>query len=158
MGLLQDPVKVVEFLKSGQVESLTEDKFQDSILIRSENEALKKGETPIVMITDVHSQHILEHKEVLNDPDSRLDPNIVNNTLAHIQEHIQAYKSIDPDLAAILQLQPLPSMQVPPQQEQPIPEIAGQNVPGPPNGTPPQIEQGYDETMNNIANTQGEQV
>lgn len=150
MGILQDPVKAIEFLKSGQVESLTEDKFKDSILIRSENEMLKKGEMPVVMVTDMHTQHILEHKEVLNDPDARLDPNIANGVTQHLMEHINAYKSIDPDLAAILGLQPLPSMQMGQMPPQPNPQVAGENLPNTPNGTPPQIEQGYEDSMNQL--------
>jgi hypothetical protein len=150
MGILQDPVKAVEFLRTGQVDSLTEDKFKDSILIRSENEMLKKGELPPVMITDMHPAHILQHKEVLNDPDSRNDPKVTEATTQHLMDHIAAYKNMDPDLAAILQLQPLPSMQAGPAPQEPNPEVEGQNIPNTPQGTPPDIAQGFETTMNNI--------
>jgi hypothetical protein len=150
MGILQDPVKAVEFLRTGQVDSLTEDKFKDSILIRSENEMLKKGEVPPVMVTDMHPAHILQHKEVLNDPDSRNDPNVTTATTQHLMDHIAAYKTIDPDLAAILGLQPLPSMQAGPAPQTSSPEVEGQNIPNTPQGTPPEIAQDFETTMNNI--------
>jgi hypothetical protein len=150
MGILQDPVKAIEFLRTGQVDSLTEDKFKDSILIRSENEMLKKGEAPIVMVSDMHPSHILQHKEVLNDPEARLDAKVSEAVTQHLMDHIAAYKNIDPDLAAILGLAPLPSMQAGPSPQESSPEIEGQPIPNTPNGTPPQIEQGFEESMNSL--------
>jgi hypothetical protein len=55
---------------------------------------------------------------VLNSPEARANPNIVQNTLSHIQEHINFAKSIDPALAAMLKQQsfaPAPIPQAPEQ-------------------------------------------
>jgi hypothetical protein len=150
MGLIKDPSKIVGFLQSGNIDSLNEDQFKDSMLIRSENEMLKKGELPVVLVTDMHPQHILEHKQVLSDPTARLDPTVTNAVTEHLMQHIDAYKNISPDLAAILGLQPLPSMQQPPAPEAPNPEVAGQNIPDVPNGTPPEIEEGFETNMQQL--------
>jgi len=113
-GIVKDPKKLVEFLRTGQLDSLTEDDFKDSILVREENEMLRRGELPIVMITDLHPGHILEHKSIANDQEARKDPNIMANLTTHIQDHMDTMANMTPDLAAILGLQPLPSQQMPP--------------------------------------------
>lgn len=154
MGLIKDPTAVVEFLRTGQVDSLTEDKFKDMTLIREENEALKRGEQPPVMITDNHIEHILQHKEILTDPDARSDPKVVQEVTNHLQTHIETYKGMDMDLAAILQMPPLPSMQQPqapaPGQEGPV-EVQGTNMPPMPEGTPPETQADYEQVTDNMA-------
>ena len=112
-GVLRDPKKIVEFMRTGQMESLTEDDFKDSMLIRLENEKMLKGEQPTVMVTDMHPQHILEHKSLANDPEARENPVLMEALNAHILEHINQAKNMDPDLMAILGVPPLPSMQAP---------------------------------------------
>jgi hypothetical protein len=155
MSMIKDPAKMVEFLRTGQADSLTEDQFKDSLLIREENEQLKRGEIPLVLMTDVHPQHILEHKQCLSDPEARMDPTVNQAVLEHIQAHIEAYKSLDPDLAAILNLPPLPSMMQPmgPSPEQGVPEVGGQNLPPAPEGTPPQTEATYNQFADQAAST-----
>jgi hypothetical protein len=148
MSMIKDPAKMIEFLRTGQADSLTEDQFKDSILIREENEQLKRGEVPLVLMTDLHPQHILEHKQCLSDPVARMDPQVNQAVLEHIQAHIEAYKSIDQDLAAILGLPPLPSMMQPPpvmEANSDIPSVNGQPLPNVPEETPPQVEQTYNQ-------------
>lgn len=159
MGVLKDPKLIVEFMRTGQVESLTEDQFKDSILIRLENEMMLRGEAPTVMNTDNHPQHILEHKDIASDPEIRNNPQLMELLSQHIIDHLDANKNMDMDLAAILGLQPLPSqqqqLQAPPGQ----PNIPGndpnqiqlpaepgqmpeeQRLPNVPNGTPPEFQQ-----------------
>lgn len=154
MGLIKDPTAVVEFLRTGQVDSLTENKFKDTVLIREENEALKRGEQPPVMITDNHIEHILQHKELLNDPEARNDPNVVQQVTMHLQTHIETYKGIDMDLAAILQMPPLPSMQQAPApapgQEGPV-EVQGANMPPLPEEAPQETQAAYGQVTDNMA-------
>lgn len=153
-GLLKSPMAIVEFLKTGQSESLLEDQFADMQLVREENEELNRGIPQAVLVTDMHSYHISEHKELLNDPDSRRDPQLIQNVLSHIQEHINVMKTMDPDLAAALAGQPLPSMQMMQGPPQPMPGTAegplamGEGeaaLPNVPPGTPPEIAANYAE-------------
>jgi hypothetical protein len=160
MGVLKDPVKITEFMRTGQTDSLTEDTFKDSVLIRSENEMMLRGENPIVLNTDNHPQHIIEHKELASDPAMRNNPQLMMALNQHQLDHLEAMKNIDPDLAAILGLQPLPSQQqalTPPPGDPSIPgndpnqvELPAepgqlpeeQRLPNLPQGTPPEFEQG----------------
>jgi hypothetical protein len=158
MGVLKDPAMIIEFMRTGQSDSLTEDQFKDSILIRSENEMMMRGENPIVLNTDNHPQHILEHKEIASDPAMRNNPQLMQALNQHQLDHIEAMKSLDPDVAAILGLQPLPSQQqalTPPPGDPSIPgndpnqvELPAepgqlpeeQRLPSLPNGTPAQFQ------------------
>jgi hypothetical protein len=154
MGVLKDPKLVVEFLRTGQTDSLTEDQFKDSILTRLENEMMIRGEAPMVMNTDNHPQHILEHKDIANDPEIRKNPQLMEILSQHIIDHLDANKNMDIDLAAILGLMPLPSQQQQLQAPSGDPSIPGndpnqiplppepgqlpdeQKLPSPPQGTP----------------------
>lgn len=142
-GNLKDPGKIIEFLRTGQVDSLTEDAFKDTILIRNENEAIRKGEVPPVAIFDLHPQHILEHKGLANDPATRNNPVVMQALLAHIQEHILQMKNMDPDMAAILSIPPLPSQSMPPQAPNEAPEALGQRLPNLPPGSPMMAQDAY---------------
>ena len=77
------------------------------------------------------------------DPAIRENPEILAVLLQHVQDHIDQQKMLDPDLAAILGLQPLPSQTMPPPipGQPPGPEMQGQPLPNTPPGTPPQAEQ-----------------
>ncbi|HEY9661955.1 MAG TPA: hypothetical protein V6C65_26160 [Allocoleopsis sp.] len=149
-GVLRDPVKLIEFIRTGQIDSLTENPFKQTVLIRSENEAIRKGELPPVAMFDDHPDHIIEHRALADDPEVRRNPVILKNLLAHVMDHIKKNKEIDPDLAAILGLAPLPSqqqaMQNPngqpmdqPQEE--LPQVPNQL----PDGAPPVAQEAYEE-------------
>ena len=116
-GVLRDPKKIIEFMRTGQVDSLTEDDFKDSMLIRLENEMMLEGELPTVMVTDTHPQHILEHKSIANDPQARQNPELMEALNQHLLDHIEQMKGMSPDLAMILGVPALPSQQVPQQSE-----------------------------------------
>ncbi|MGJ8508402.1 hypothetical protein, partial [Glaesserella parasuis] len=117
------------------------------MLIRDENEMLKKGQTPTPVLTDNHSEHILSHKEVYSDPDVRNDPTIMNAAMQHIQAHIDLMRQVPPDLAAVLSGQPLPPPPPPPgapgPANAPEPTVQGVHLPEPPNGTPLQTAANY---------------
>jgi hypothetical protein len=148
------PIQEYEFLKTGQIDSIMEDAFRDAMLVREEDQELKEGRPPIALITDDHPYHIKEHRELLSDPDTRQDPQLVQLVLDHIQEHINLMKSMDPDLAAVLGVPPLPSQQMappmdpgmmgPPPEQQPPGQVPGDpNLPNVPPGTPPQVAEDY---------------
>lgn len=153
------PMQEYEFLKTGQIDSIMEDAFRDAMLVREEDQNLKEGTQVQALMTDDHPFHIKEHKELLSDPDTRQDPQLVQLVLDHIQEHINLMKSMDPDLAAVLGIPPLPSQQMPPpgagpQQDPgmmgPPPEQvpAQPNLPNVPPGTPPEVADDYAQMTN----------
>lgn len=148
-GIVKDPAKLTEFLRTGQIDSLTEDQFKDSILIRNENEELRKGLLPIVSIMDIHPQHILEHKALASDPAFRYNAELMAKLDEHILDHIAKAKSMDPDLAAILGMPPLPSQQMPPPGSEDL-KVGGVNPPNLPPETPEATQDAYQEYLGQI--------
>lgn len=143
MELIKTPEQYLEVIQTGNLETMNEDTVSELQLIRAENERIVSGEAPAqAMITDQHSLHIKEHKSVLADPDLRLDPNLVQRALQHIQEHIDLLKTGDPQLLAMMGEQSLapppmvdPNTGMPMDPNMPPPE-GGPMQPGDPNQLP----------------------
>lgn len=106
-GLIKRPEQYFSVLQTGKLEPMIESEQAELLLIRAENEDLMEGKKPIATAVDDHRLHILEHKAVLASPESRANSAIVKFTLAHLQEHIDALRSTDPELLQMLGQQPL---------------------------------------------------
>jgi hypothetical protein len=119
MNMIKTPEQYLMVMNTGRLEPMTDDQQTELLLIKAENERMVSDEEVIAVATDQHSLHIKEHKCVLADPDLRKDPALVARTLAHIQEHINLLRTLDPDLLAMMGEQSLA-----PQQSQP-PEGGG---------------------------------
>lgn len=130
MGLIETPEQYFAVINTGRLDVMTQSTNDQLILVKSENEALMSGDKPVKAVaTDSHAMHIREHRAILNDTERRLnDPEFVARTLAHIQEHIDALRNVDPDLLAILN-------------QQPLGPVGGSPV-NPQNAQPPQPNQG----------------
>lgn len=149
MGLIQTPEEYFAVLNTGKLEPLIQGQHDELLLIKAENERLVEGEAEVLAIdTDNHALHIREHKTVLADPDARLDADLVARTLAHIQEHIDALRQVQPDLLSITGQQPLAPQggspvspgNAAPQQPNQAPSVMPSNEIGlPMMPTPPQV-------------------
>lgn len=122
MGLITTPEHFFEILNTGNLSVATKGVTDELDVIRAENEALLYGRPVIAISIDKHAMHIREHRDVLSDPNSRFDQDLVERTLAHIMEHITLMKETDPALLAIYGEQPIQS--------------------GPPQGNPPPAPKG----------------
>lgn len=145
-GLMKDPQEYIEVVETGSLKRLTEGQHAQLMLIKKENEILGNGGTAEAIATDDHVTHILEHNNVLADPAMRTsqDPNaglIVQNTLAHIQQHIQQLSTLPPVLAAVLKLPVINAGPPPPTGNGAQGDAGGQPPPpkpaGPQNGGAP---------------------
>ncbi len=155
-GLIQDPQQYIMMLTTGKLEPVYEGMQSQLMLIRGENEALKEGEQTAALMTDLHNLHLIEHMSVLSTNAARKNPMVVTNTLAHIQEHINLYKTMDPLVAQLLNMPPPPPVPGVPtdvsaqlDSTKPLQKEAAQvqepRAPVPPPGTPP-------ETANQLQN------
>lgn len=138
-GLMKDPQEYLEVVETGSLKRLTEGQHNSLMLIKRENEMLAKGQTAIAAMTDDHVTHILEHQNVIANPELRLsqDPavgQIVQNTMNHIQEHIQLLSTMPPILAAVLKQ---PVINQPPAPGGPQQPPTGNGAQGNNNGQPP---------------------
>lgn len=110
-GMIKRPEQYLEVLSTGQLDPVVEAEQAELLLIKGENEDLSDGKGAIVIATDNHPLHVKEHNAILADTETRKQPAIVEATLSHIQEHIDAWKSMSPELLQLLgyPLPPMPS-------------------------------------------------
>lgn len=151
-GLIKDPQQYIGVYTEGDLPQLYRRQETQLKLIKQENEAILKGQIPEVCITDNHVAHILEHTQVFDTIEARLNPNDphVVAGMAHIQKHMNKLAGgvdpvtgavegpINPILAGIIGDPTLPMgtpsmLQLPPMVPgggiPPGPQGAGQNVP-----------------------------
>ncbi len=99
-GLIKTAAHYFEVVMTGQLDTLYQHEVTQIMNIRSENEDLSDGKMPTAVLTDDHVLHAKEHATVLDSSDARDNPQIVQNTLAHIQQHLNI--ASDPKVANIL--------------------------------------------------------
>lgn len=147
-NLIDNPDQYIQVVTTGRLEPVIQGKQAELLLIKAENEKLSDGVPQRALITDQHSQHILEHKTVLASPEARSDPNspIVVAALSHIQEHINFLQTANPALLALIHQQslaPQPAPQDPgasqaldatPAVQQEAQDVNMPNMPNPPQG------------------------
>jgi hypothetical protein len=107
-GFVKNPDMYFSVLQNGRLDSIQDPIQRQLMLIAQENEQMSDGNNPPVLVTDNHAMHIQEHKQLLDSPEARNNPELVMVVLAHIQEHINQMRTGDPDLFAILGMQNLP--------------------------------------------------
>lgn len=108
MGLITNIDDYLMVLNTGNLNVATDAKFDNSVLIISENEGMMRGEVQQAIWSEKHSQHIQKHMEVLNDSELKKDPQLVQLVLEHVQEHVNLLRTTDPILLSYIGEQPAP--------------------------------------------------
>lgn len=124
MNLLKNPQQYFMVIETGRIDTMIEGDISDLMLIKRENEWLMEGREVFAALLDKHSIHIMEHQSVINDPELRQNPELLQKVQAHIQEHIDILRTADPDLLMLIGQQPLQSPQAP--QQPPMPQQGGE--------------------------------
>jgi hypothetical protein len=107
MGLIKSPDQYMTVMKTGNLDVMLEGPMRELTYIKQENEWLADGKEAPVLITDNHLQHIMEHKSVLSTIEARMNPEVMRAVRIHIEEHVNAMKNGDPDVLAMIGVQPL---------------------------------------------------
>jgi hypothetical protein len=107
MGLIKSPDQYMTVMKTGNLDVMLEGPLRELTYIKQENEWLADGKEAPVLITDNHLQHIIEHKSVLSTIEARMNPDVMRAVRIHIEEHVNAMKNADPDVLAMIGVQPL---------------------------------------------------
>lgn len=134
------PEQYLDFISTGRLEPLLGSRRTKFQHVQSENDLLKQGVKPSILVTDDPILHIQEHDSVLHSPEARENPAVVAATLAHLQEHGVAWQTLwatYPEMAAALKIPPPPAMAPPTPQTDPS-AAPGQQPTG---GVPDQPEQ-----------------
>ena len=61
-----------QVLSTGRLEPITNSLSSELLNIKSENEALARGEPPVMVILDDHKLHAREHRSVLANPTAQI--------------------------------------------------------------------------------------
>lgn len=133
------PEQIVELSQTGQYESDFEAPMANRLRIREENEMLMEGQQPPILLARTHWLDIPEHLAILNSPSVVERPEVVNAVLSTVEAKLEAWRTMPPDLLALLGGPPPP----PPPGMAPMgpagqpPEDAPPEGPGvPPQGEP----------------------
>lgn len=101
--------------------------------IKAENENLQNGKPVRVVLIENHALHIKNHMSIIENPEAKQDEELMARTLDHIQEHLDFWRRMPPDLLAITGQQPPPppgmdnlvNLNQPGYQQPPMPPMAG---------------------------------
>lgn len=149
-GIIKDPKQIVSFLRTGEIDQITENPFSDALRVREVCEMIRKGQKPQALITDNHAEIIVGIKAIMSSEEARQNPAVVAAYTVCTDEHIALMRQMPPDLAAILAGQPLPPLapiNVPAPQQ---PQVGGQGLPKVPAGTPPQVAANYQQSVSGV--------
>lgn len=129
-GLIKTPHQYTTVMETGNLDPMTEGHDAEVNLVRRENEQLMDGKGMDALVGDAHLMHIQEHKSLLSDPVIRSNDKLVSIVLAHIQHHVELYKSQDPVWNMVSGEPPFQApMPPPPPQGPPIPQGQGGPMP-----------------------------
>lgn len=104
---LVSPDQYITVLNTGRLEPMFESQQKELLLIRAENENLSNGIPVSAIACDSHALHIREHRSVLADPESRVNPQVTIAALNHMQEHIDQLETVRPGLLMAIGEQPM---------------------------------------------------
>jgi hypothetical protein len=132
-GMIKTPEQYLGVLTTGNLEALYQHDNSQRMLMITENEMLMDGKAQMAVLTDDHAMHVLEHSCVLNSPEARENPQVVQATLGHIQQHLDIAKTMDPVTAAMLKqasfFQQAPIQQQAPPEGAPMPTEGAEQMP-----------------------------
>lgn len=114
--MLKSPQDYISVMTTGNLDVAIQGQANEQMLIQGENERIAEGEMVDALAIDSHLEHIKHHKSILFDPDLRKDAMLVQNALAHIEQHIELLKTTSPELLQLLGETPL-TPPMPPGQE-----------------------------------------
>ena len=101
-GMITDPEQYITVLTTGKLEPIYQGRQAELMLIKNENEAMQDGKQCQAVATDAHSLHLKEHKVVIASTDARMQPQVVQNVLGHMTQHIDLLRNTDPALLAAI--------------------------------------------------------
>jgi len=113
-GLITNLKGYFAVLEGAEPEELYKNELSQDDLVNRENDAILNGEEVRVLNIDDHAYHIMMHSIPLNDPKVRLDQELSNRYLAHILEHDEEARKIDPFFAAMVATGKMPEGGPPP--------------------------------------------
>lgn len=161
IGLIKTQEDVESVLTTGRLAKVIDPVRDENILIASENEAIQRGEAPMVYPTQNHVLHMRKHHGPTMTSAALKNPALLQTFDAHEREHWQMYFGCDrdtdplyhPRMQFVKGLGPEPQAPIPPPAARGAPPAAPQPQPGAPgpHAPPP----GHQPPPNGPPSTQG---
>jgi hypothetical protein len=101
-GVQLKPEQIIDLANTGQLESQFEHEQANVLRIKAENEMLQEGKRPAVLLPRTHWLDIPEHLALLSSPSVEERPEVVQAVLDTVSEKMAAWRSMPPDLLALL--------------------------------------------------------
>lgn len=173
-GLIRNTREYINLVNTGDSESLYESEMSEIILVKAENEDMRDYKEPIMLASDDHRLHWLEHRAILGNPDARKDVQLQQLVNKHMMDHMGMWMQLqqsNPAALAIMGESPMPMPQQPmlpqapnQQQAQGQPQAPGTDAqmmnpqvqpeaprqPGVPPNADPMSEEAYNKQQQNI--------
>lgn len=135
-GVIRRPEQYLAVIETGKLDPIMESERTELMNIKSENEDMQDGKPAVAILTDTHTLHIREHRAVLDDPEARKNPQVVQAVLAHIAEHEQLWQQLSTRPAILMATNQQPSPPPPQPQQGSNPEVMGKQDPQAAEGMP----------------------
>jgi hypothetical protein len=176
-GFIRSAREYISCVATGNLESLYESEMSEIILIKAENEDMRDYRAPIMLASDDHKLHYLEHRAILGNPDARKDAQLTVIVTQHMMDHFNMAMQLqnnNPGLLAWMGESPLPmamgpvmpgapgqEMQPPPSNmaamanaqtpmQQEAAKVQQPRMPGLPAGSDENAQEGYEQMKGNM--------
>lgn len=103
----------IQVINTGRIDNMIGGAVDQSNLIQQENERLTAGTAVKALVFDDHKEHILRHRNILNDIDIRNDDERASVVYTHLMEHIEFAKNAEPAVLTATNQQTLPQPPAP---------------------------------------------
>lgn len=134
-GMITSPDQYIQAITTGRIDNITDPKQRQMMLIAQENESMQDGISVQALMTDNHSLHVQEHKTLLDSPEARKNPMIVQVVLNHIMEHTDLAATGNPILFGMLNYPPPIAPQEPPNSQGGVQNVKNNQQAEPGNNT-----------------------
>lgn len=101
-NMIKNARQYINVVRTGSLDSFTEDDEADELAYKSENQALRDGKLVRVIAVENHEEHIASHMSVIASPVAKQDEELVARTLEHIQEHADMWQQLSMSNPALL--------------------------------------------------------
>ncbi len=140
-GMITSPQQYLSLIANKRLDPVFDGPQRFEVHLERENEMLSRGEEPTVARTDMHPEEMRRHADVLNSPEARANPAIVEAVVAHLKTHDQEWLTLSmeqPSLAMALGIpaHPMMAQMVPPPGAAPAGANPGDAQPAPGGGAP----------------------
>lgn len=108
--VIEDPRQYLQVVATGNLTPIFKGPVDELVLIKGENERIRRGQPVVVMDSDNPKLHIREHRNELSGG-ARYDPEIAQRMEAHIAEHVARWQKASmesPDICVAFGYEPLP--------------------------------------------------